>query len=250
MVDKASLLTDLRAMGLRETDTALLHTSMKQIGPVEGGADAVLDALTEFFSPGLLCFPALNWTTAQEKPPLFDVLNTPSIVGLLPELFRKRPGVVRSWNPTHSMCARGAEAVAFTAEDHLSGTPCGPDSSWHKLLDRDAWILMVGCDLTSCTFLHGVEEWCEVPGRIGEPVHFQVILPDGQSRAILSAAHSASPSVNYWKIEAGLEKAGLLRYAGFGNARTMVLRARDLYAYTAGCLSLCPGLFDGEDSRA
>ncbi len=247
MADTTSLTQDLRDMGLRQTDTVLLHTAMKRIGPVEGGAQAVLDTLAAYFRPGLLCFPALSWTTARMDQPLFDVRRTPSIVGLLPEMFRQRPGVVRSWNPTHSMSALGADAAAFTARDHESGTPCGPHSSWHQLMERDAAILMVGCDLTSCTFLHGVEEWCEVPGRIGPPVRFRLILPDGSERALDSAAHSDAPSENYWRVEAGLARAGLLRYARFGQARTLVLRARTLYAYTAGRLHDNPRLFDDDE---
>lgn len=243
-MDRASLINDLHKMGLHSTDTVLLHTSMKAIGPVHGGTETVLAALEAFFEPGLLCFPALSWNTIKADPPAFDVLNTPSIVGVLPEMFRRRPGVLRSWNPTHSMCAKGRDAAAFVSEDHLSGTPCGPRSSWRKLVTRDAWILMVGCDLTSCTFLHGVEEWCGIPGRIGQPALFRVTTPDGSTLQLSSAAHSSSPSVHYWRLEEGLFRAGLAARGTFGQADTLVLRARDLYSYATGRLHADPTLFD------
>ena len=54
---KADLKHDLVAMGLTGNETILIHSSMKSIGPVEGGADTVLDALMEFFRPGLLLLP-------------------------------------------------------------------------------------------------------------------------------------------------------------------------------------------------
>ena len=41
----ASLTADLEALNIRRTDTLLIHSSMKSIGEVEGGADTVLDAL-------------------------------------------------------------------------------------------------------------------------------------------------------------------------------------------------------------
>lgn len=244
MINKQSLQNDLRNMGLKPTDTVLVHSSMNSIGKVEGGADTVLDALCGYFEPGLLVFPALSWTTVEEKPPVFDVMNTPSIVGLLPEMFRKRPGVLRSWNATHSVSALGRDASLFVADDHVDQTPCGPRSSWRKLVERDAVILMVGCDLTRCTFLHGVEEWCGIIGRVGQPVQLKVTLPGGAEIPLATAPHAAMPSVNYWKIEEGLRQAGLMRTAAFGNAKTLVLRARELYAYTAGCLHINPGLFD------
>ena len=43
-ITKETLKGQLREMGLRPTDTVLIHSSMKAIGEVEGGADAVLDA--------------------------------------------------------------------------------------------------------------------------------------------------------------------------------------------------------------
>lgn len=243
---KQSLILDIQRMGIRPEDTVLIHSSMKAIGPVEGGAEAVLDALMDYFAPGLLCFPTLSWETVDADPRVYDVSNTPSIVGILPELFRKRPHVYRSFNPTHSIAAYGDEAEAFTANDHTTGTPCGIGSTWHKLVEKNAYILMVGCHLTTCTFLHGVEEWCDIPNRIAKPLPYTLIKPDGSQVTIHSAAHSANPSVNYWKIEEGLKQHGFLKVAPFGQADTMVLRARELYAYAAGCLSVNPGLFDEE----
>lgn len=246
MLRQEFIIEQLQAMGIKRTDTVLIHSAMKQIGPVEGGAEALLDSLMDYFTEGLLCFPTLSWETATANPRVYDVANTPSIVGILPELFRKRPGVIRSHNPTHSMAAFGKDAASFTADDLASGTPCGPLSTWHKLVDRDAWILMAGCGLTTCTFLHGVEEWCEIPGRIGSPLAFTLVKPDGSRETIHSAQHAAMPSVNYWKIEAGLKQAGLMKVLPLGHADTQVMKARDLYAYTAGCLHMNPRLFDEE----
>ena len=54
---KLDLLQDLADMGLTGQETILIHSSMKSIGPVDGGVDTVLDALMEFFRPGLLLLP-------------------------------------------------------------------------------------------------------------------------------------------------------------------------------------------------
>lgn len=250
MHTQQTLHRDLDAMGIRPADTVLLHTSMKKIGPVEGGAEGVLDALQSYFAPGLLVFPALNWLTYQQHPHVYDVRNTPSIVGVLPELFRQRPGVRRSLNPTHSLSAWGGEAAAFVQGGDVDGTPLGMHSPWRKLIARDAYILMVGCDLTSCTFIHGVEEWCGVPRRLSEPVTFDVTLEDGSRRGIVSRAHAGQPSPNYWKVQAGLERAGLLHMMRLGDAPTMVLRARELFCFVAGVLDRDPHLFDNPNATA
>ena len=104
---KADLKHDLAAMGLTGNETILIHSSMKSIGPVEGGADTVLDAWMEFFAEGLLLLPTHTWRFINEENRVFDVRRSPCCVGILPELFRHRPGVVRSLHPTHSMAAYG-----------------------------------------------------------------------------------------------------------------------------------------------
>lgn len=238
------LRNNLSDMGLKGTDTVLLHTSMKAIGEVQGGADTVLDTLSDYFQDGLLCFPALSWETLELSRPFFDVMQTKSIVGILPELFRQRPGVLRSWNPTHSMSALGKDAEAFLADDHKTNVPCGEVSSWHKLADRDAYILMLGCGLTRCTFLHGVEEWCGIPGRIAEPKLFEIRLPDGRVIQSWHSGHIGQPSEQFWKLEKGLEAAGFLCRHRFGDAQVMLMKARELFAFTAGCLYLEPGIFN------
>ena len=54
---KLDLLQDLADMGLTGQETILIHSSMKSIGPVDGGADTVLDALMEFSGLGCCCCP-------------------------------------------------------------------------------------------------------------------------------------------------------------------------------------------------
>ena len=53
MHTKASLLQELRAL-LPSNATVLMHSSCKSLGPMENGADTLLDALTEHFSDGLV----------------------------------------------------------------------------------------------------------------------------------------------------------------------------------------------------
>ena len=80
MHTKISLENDLKNMGLRPQDTVLMHSSMKAIGSVEGGADTVLDALCDYFAPGLVMLPALTWTVANMDDPVFDVRGTAAVV--------------------------------------------------------------------------------------------------------------------------------------------------------------------------
>ena len=130
---KADLKHDLAAMGLTGNETILIHSSMKSIGPVEGGADTVLDAWMEFFAEGLLLLPTHTWRFINEENRVFDVRRSPCCVGILPELFRQRPGVVRSLHPTHSMAAYGKGAAAYLEGELDANTPCTPGGCYDRL---------------------------------------------------------------------------------------------------------------------
>ena len=53
MFTKAELKEQLRQMGVKSSDTVLIHTSLHAMGPVEGGADGVIDAFCEYLQDGL-----------------------------------------------------------------------------------------------------------------------------------------------------------------------------------------------------
>lgn len=71
------------------------------------------------FGKGLLLLPTHTWKTINAENPVFDVDNEPACVGILPNLFLKRPGVIRSLHPTHSMAGYGKDAASY-----LDGKKC------------------------------------------------------------------------------------------------------------------------------
>lgn len=239
-----SLKKDLAAMGLRPYDTVMMHSSMKSIGTVEGGADAVLNALCDYFAEGVIALPELSWTLAYEKDPVFDVKNTPSVVGILPQLFRQRENVYRSWHPTHSVAAYGKDAQAFVSEDHLNSTPCGPRSSWHKLLERGGKILNVGCTLTTCTFIHGIEEWADIDGRLDPAVEYTILPPQGEPFRMKSQPHHGTPSEQFYLVEDLLVKNGALTFGKLGDAKVYVTDAVKAYELITEQLKKTPRIFD------
>lgn len=240
-----SLLHQLRQLGIDDQGTLLIHSSMKSMGEVEGGADTVLDAFTEYMKDGLLVLPTHTWSTINADNPMFHVESSPCCVGILPELFRKRPEVVRSWHPTHSVAALGRDAEAFTKDDHLFDTPCARGSAWGKLLDRKATILLVGVDLKRNTFIHGIEEWVDIPGRLtDEPEMLRTVLPDGTEISVPSRRHCGlSWSEHFWKVDDVLERKGAMRKGQLGDAAVRVCDAALLTEVITSMLQDNPDLF-------
>ena len=220
-----SLREDLTRLGIRETDTLLVHSSLKAVGEVEGRGEAVLDALIGHLVPsgGLLVFPALTYHLNAANPE-FSVLETPGIVGTLPELFRHRPGAIRSWHPTHSVAAMGRDAASFTAGHHHFDTPCARTSPWGRLLDRRAKILFIGTGIGCNTFLHGVEEWFGVPEMLTrDPEMLYTTTPSGARLPVPCRRHLGHHSTWYYKTEPVLTAAGALTTGRFGDASCHLL---------------------------
>ena len=226
MHTKDSLIAQLSAM-LPSDATVLMHSSCKSLGQMENGGDTILDALTEYFSRGLVVLPTHTWATVNDRQSVYDVLYTPVCIGLLPELFRKRSGVHRSWHPTHSVAAFGADAEEFVRSDENCPTPCARDSAWGRLYDRDAYVLLVGVELNRMTFFHGVEEWNGIPGRLKETPNRDVVIPPDGGRIVRDYyPHCGDSSQLYPKAETALLHAGAMRMEKLGDATVRLLSCR------------------------
>lgn len=227
MHTKESLMNQLVRLGIDREGTLLVHSSMKSMGLVEGGAETVIDAITNYMKDGLLVFPTHTWSYINADNPRFFVDRSPSCVGILPELFRKRPGVARSLHPTHSVAALGRDSKEFTCDDHRFDTPCARGSAWGKLLDRKAAIMLIGVDLRRNTFIHGVEEWVDIPGRLTDGHELlYTVLPDGTEIPVPSRRHyGLSWSEHFWKVDEILERNGAMYKGQLGDAVVRVCDA-------------------------
>lgn len=245
---KADLMACLAGLGLKREDTVLIHSSMKSIGEVEGRAEGVLEALEEYFAPGLLVFPTLSYSVVNARQPVFSVRDTPVCVGILPELFRSRPGVIRSLHPTHSVAARGADAAEFVSGHEKFDSPAHPDSPWGKLYRRGGKIMFLGTGTIGCnTYLHGVEEWLPVPGMLTETHQELVVFDyDGRRIEVPSRRHVGSHSKWYNLMEEPFRKAGGLTEGKFGDAATVIVDARIAGDVTYELLKKTPLFFTPE----
>jgi aminoglycoside 3-N-acetyltransferase len=125
---------DLLAAGVTPGATILVHSSLRALGHVEGGAECVIGGLLDALGKGgTLLMPALSYAGVNADSPRFDVLRTSSNVGAIPETFRRMPGVQRSLHPTHSVCGIGPRASSLLAGHRHDRTPCGPHSPYRLL---------------------------------------------------------------------------------------------------------------------
>ena len=229
-ISRQEIACALRACGLLEGDTVLVHSSLSSLGHVDGGADAVIDAILDTLGPeGTAAFPTLTGSAelSDENPPVFRPDVDACWTGAIPEAARKRPNALRSLGPTHSVCAIGPSAPWLTEGHEGCLTPCGAGSPYHKLWQAAGKVLFIGVDLSCNTLFHHVEEMAKAPYVCVErPVAAKVMLPTGESIDVPLRIHAYGPRRDYPKFEPELLQRGILTVSTAGQARLRLLRAR------------------------
>jgi aminoglycoside 3-N-acetyltransferase len=244
---RQSLISQLSALKIDTCGTLMVHSSFKSIGPVDGGPDTVIDALTDYMKNGLLLFPTHSWSENNLPDNTYNPLVEPSCVGLLSNLFLKREGVCRSLHPSHSVAGLGHDARDFVKGESRSNTPCPRTGCWGRLYDRSAEILFIGCSLNTNTFLHSVEEWSSIPNRLAvEPRMIKVLPPDGEPYTLAFHGHYSTygdVSHNYGKLLPLFLEKKIARQGSFGDAAVVVCRAREMGDYVTELLKWDPDFF-------
>ena len=72
MKTRTELITAFRTAGLAVGDLVLVHSALRKLGPVEGGADTVIDALLEVVgNQGTLAMATHTFRLVNAEQPVF-----------------------------------------------------------------------------------------------------------------------------------------------------------------------------------
>jgi aminoglycoside N3'-acetyltransferase len=234
---RAELVAQLRALGVREGDVLLVHTSFRAVRPVDGGPAGLIDALREAVgATGTLVMP--SWGDDDETP--FDPATTPAApdLGVVAETFRRLPGVRRSAH-NHAFAALGPAAAEITA-DPLPLPPHRPESPVGRVHERDGTVLLLGVGHDADTTLHLAEILAGVPYRT--PKHLTVRGPDGTPTRV-DYAENDHCCQRFALADDWLRARGLQREGPVGHAHARLVRARDVVAAAREHLARDPLLF-------
>lgn len=191
----AELADDMRRLGVSDGDTLMVHASLRAIGPVEGGADGVIEALEAAVGPNgtllMLLGARDDWDWVNGRPEHerealladaepFDPEHTPAQpdVGVLAEVFRTRPGTLVDTQPEGRFAARGTGAAALLGETPWNDY-YGPGSVLERLMQSGGRVLRMGADPDTTTVLHHAEYLADVPDKRRVRRYRRVLGPDG-----------------------------------------------------------------------
>lgn len=235
-------------MGIAGGDVLVVHSSLKSIGHVIGGAAAVVWALREAVGPrGTILMPSFTYCLKAWRVPPFDHASTPSRAGMITEVFRRSPGVIRSQHPTHSVVVCGALARELSHQS-LDTPPLGIDSPFDRARKAGARILLIGVGQTRNSSLHLAEALAPAPYlsvSFTPDQDHEVAwhLPPGSLRpAYVKVPQHPGTSEAFGGAEPFLREAGILRDATLGAAACQLLDANACVEHIAAAIRRDPGV--------
>ena len=166
-VTRAGVAAGLGRLGLGAGETVFFHSSLRSLGYVVGGADAVIDGFRDAVGPaGTVVVP--TFTLLGRVGPFgswYDHQRSPSTVGAITETLRRRPEAIRSFHPIHSVAALGRRAVEVTAGHRHARGRVSPwcdaafagGSPFDLLARWDAWYVLLGAGMNVQTIMHYAE---------------------------------------------------------------------------------------------
>jgi aminoglycoside 3-N-acetyltransferase len=180
MYSVEKLANDFRKLGIAAGDTVMLHASVRAVGEVAGGPDAIHLALKSALTPeGTLMMYAScprfydevgrgNLTMEQErelreKLPAFDPLTARSDRdnGILVEFLRTFPGSHVNHHVARFVC--WGKQTEYLLASQPWNYAFGADSALERFLWLDGKIVLLGSDHDAVTFLHYVEHIVDIP---------------------------------------------------------------------------------------
>ncbi len=239
----------VRSIGVAPGDIVMFHSSLKSMGHVVGGPNAVIDGFLQAVGPeGTVAVPTLWWNGTQDISE-WDYDNSPSYPGLITETLRRRPDSIRSNNPTHSVSAIGKRAAELTADHGKWGLrPClfgdaafAAASPWERFYLWDAHYSFLGVDFTYNTMAHYCQcvllEWAlqQAPSDRRADLEARISRWDAIVEYYREAQAGSGrtvtfmwPGFSFKAMGEHLADLGLVRFGTIGAATIRGIRTREM----------------------
>ncbi len=224
------IVDNLKSRIPKHTEILMVHSSYDRMLPMyKGGPQDLIDELMAFCGQDLtLVMPTfvLGGRLYDKKQYFathpFDVMRTPSEMGLLSEVFRRTPGVMRSLHPTHSVCAIGPLAEQLTLNQHLATTRAGSGTPFEIMTLKPTAIVGLGVEYYRCiAHTHTAEDILgdEFPVKFRrEPIPVVLIDRSGNKIPYSLTIPQASKPVDNTLLRSLLSKNELIEWTFRGTA--------------------------------
>ena len=255
MYSRQQLAADFRSLGVARDSVVMVHASVKSVGPIAGGPDAIHLGLKDALTTGgtLVMYASCpqyvdevgrgNLSPDEErevldKLPAFDAATARAARdnGTLVEFFRTY-GDTRVNDHVARFAASGRQADSLFSSQPWDYA-FGRDSVLDRFVALDGRILLLGCDHDTVTFLHYVEHIADIADR--RVARFKVPVDENGARVwrdmeefdtSSAGAHANWPDRFFAKIVDSYLAAANNRGGRVGDAPSYLFAARELLAF-------------------
>ena len=259
--DAAELLQTVRRLGVVPGDAVMLHSAFEPHHGFRGTIDGLIDVFVEAVGPnGHLLMVSLPYRSSSlaylQSGRRFDVRRTPSMMGMVSEIFRRRASVLRSVHPTHPTLAFGPQADRFVAAHPQCRYPCGPGSPFDELARAGGKVLFFNAAFGNFTFFHWLEHLVreQLPFALYTEAPFDVTVIDaeGNSRNVTTYVfnESAIRRRRFEVFEDAMRERGAIRTCHVGNSYLLAVDLKDAIACTQDMLRAGRFFYDMADIAA
>ena len=220
----------LQSLGITEGDSLCVHSELFRFGVPMLSKDLFLQAICQTLlaccgTEGNLIIPTFTYSFCRNE--VFDVLHSPSRVGMLGDSFLQMSHVRRTHCPIFSFALRGSLSDSLI---NIGIEVLGKDSMFDKLLQHNAKIITFGNPYLGYTFVHFLETIANVPYRFDK--NFSGIIRDESNKestknVIYRVRHLDQKSeLDYQKVAHFLIDLGILRLAKFAGGTIGIMESQ------------------------
>lgn len=131
--------------GIARGDIVIVHSSMEEMAKFNINAIELINHILSIIgTEGTLAIPAFPYYKEKKEILEYDRDQTLCWTGILPNIFLRYPGVIRSDFPYNSLAAKGHHAEAMMKENLLDNKVYGPHSAWAYCSKHHAKVLFLG----------------------------------------------------------------------------------------------------------
>ncbi len=244
IVRRENIVDGIFTLGVVRGMVLEFHGALSSLGWVEGGAEAVIDALIETVGlEGTLLMSAYPVTSALPltdeeiargitwKVRILEDPNERTGLGLIVDTFRKRPDI-HLGNGLHRICAWGRDAARHA------------EIGYKYLVGIDGWTLLVGVGVDRVSSLHLAEEDPGLPEDIRHLFEPPSDLLRDYPPNYWDIGYGSTPEDAWSKVWEEADKRCLIRKGTIGQANCALFKTRDLLTVYQDWLRIDPyGLF-------
>jgi len=224
-VDKSAFTDAIAELGLGRGDVVYVRSSYDDMGTIRATPLELIQLLCDVVSEdGTIMMPTyptngLTYPYLVENPN-FHWRRTPSMSGLVTEVFRRMKGTKRSLHPTHSVAVWGKLADDLARGHENAEAPFDESSPYQKLLPIGAKLLSIGRFDTPMPLRHLADDLIQdrIPFSIycDAPVEVTLVGPDKKVIQRKMRTHRPGVKSNQRAVASRMEREGLVKRSRAG----------------------------------